>query len=259
MRFLKCFILAIVILFFNVHSEAAEVWKELKGNHFIIYYQNAPLDFIKTANESAEQYYEEITRNLGFTRYAGWVWEERAKIYVYDNNDAYVQSKQNLKWSSGEAFIQNKVIRTFPQAVGFFDSTLPHEMGHLIFREFVGQKAQVPLWFEEGVAMYQEKAKRYGANDAVRQAIKAEQFLSIKELNQIKLNNNTDQNKVNLFYAESASIVYYMITELGEFRFEQFCRELQKERPFEYTLSSVYVRFRDLDQLNKAWLDYLQK
>ena len=42
------------------HSE--EGWQERKGNHFIVYYKNAPPDFVKSVEEMAEYYYGEITR-----------------------------------------------------------------------------------------------------------------------------------------------------------------------------------------------------
>jgi len=70
-------------------------------------------------------------------------------LNIYDNADDYVQAGKMASWSHGVASPKNKVIRTFPAAHGFFDSTLPHELGHIIFREFVGFKAQVPIWFEE--------------------------------------------------------------------------------------------------------------
>jgi hypothetical protein len=261
MKRLKILFLAVAyICGFVVYLQAedSKEWIEYKQrSHFIIYYKNAPLDFIESVAEMAEKYYEEIARDLGYTRYVGWTWEDRAKIYIYDSTDDYVSSSHQASWSHGSASPQSKVIRTFPSAHGFFDSTLPHELGHIIFREFVGLKAQVPLWFEEGVAMYQEKAKRWGANDLVKQALKDGRFISLKELSIHYPMGKMSAEDVELFYAESASVVYYLIQELGEHRFVQFCRELQEGRPFEWSLESSYVRFNNLEDLNKAWLSYL--
>jgi hypothetical protein len=254
-------ILAVPILILSLSSKifAAEKWKEYKGEHFIIYYKNAPQDFIKSVERMSESYYDEITDNLGLTRYRGWTWNNRALIYIYDNSDDYVSTAKQLNWSHGAASPRDKVIRTFPTAHGFFDSTLPHELGHIIFREFIGFKAQVPLWFEEGVAMYQEKARRWGSNEDVRFTLKNKSFLSLSELNLISLNSNSSQQLVQQFYAESASIVYYMIQELGEQRFVFFCKKLEDGTPFESALHSIYIRFNDLKDLNKSWVNYLTK
>ena len=65
-------VILLFILYFAMNStcvaHAEDEWKERKGNHFILYYKNAPPDFVKSVEEMAEYYYEEITRNMGFTR-----------------------------------------------------------------------------------------------------------------------------------------------------------------------------------------------
>ena len=239
-------------------SANAREWKEYKRHHFIIYYKKAPFDFVKTVEETAEDYYVEITDNLGFTRYKGWSWDDRAIIYIYDNMNDYVESGKQAGWSHGTASPRNKTIRTFPSAHGFFDSTLPHELGHIIFREFIGFKARIPAWFEEGVAMYQEKAKRWGSHEKVRKAMEQGTFKPLSELSTIRLRNSTNRDTVNLFYAESASVVNFMINELGEQRFVRLCRKLKEGNPFDWTIDSIYSRFKGVDDLNKAWVKYLK-
>jgi len=238
-------------------SEAAGEWKEYKRQHFIIYYKDAPFEFVETVEKTSKQYYIEITENLGFTRYKGWHWDERAKIYIYNNSQDYVQTGKRAGWSHGVASPRDKVIRTFPSAHGFFDSTLPHELGHIIFREFIGFKARIPSWFEEGVAMNQEKAKRWGAHDTVRKAIQEGTFKSLNELSITHLSNRTSKELVNLFYAESASAVNFLINEYGKQRFVRLCRKLKEGGPFEWALDSIYVRFKKIEDLNDAWVKYL--
>ncbi|MDP2654030.1 MAG: peptidase MA family metallohydrolase [Candidatus Omnitrophota bacterium] len=234
-------------------------WQEYRCTHFLIYYKNVPMDFVKEVEEAAEGYYSAITRNLGFTRYQGWAFEGRAKIFIYDDQDDYVESSRQAGWSSGMASAREKVIRTFPSAHGFFDSTLPHELGHIIFREFIGYRAMIPLWLEEGVAMHQEKAKRWGAHQMVLKAIEKGEFIPLKALTQISLTQDTDRATVDLFYTESASVVYYLITEFGIHRFVNFCRALKEGRTFEAAFVSAYSRFQNVDDLNKAWVDYLKR
>jgi hypothetical protein len=253
----KIFKISLIMLLLIVGTGYAQEWEESKQRHFIIYYKEAPEDFIKSVGEMAEQYYEEITRNLGFRRFKTWTWDSRAKIYIYNDAEDYLQSSKQARWSHGVASPKDKVIRTYPSDHGFFDSTLPHELGHIIFREFVGFEARIPIWFEEGVAMYQEKAKRWGAYRTVKKAIADGKFMSLDEMTHMRLSGKIHNEIVNLFYAESASIVYYMINELGQHRFVRFCRKLQEGGPFEWALESVYVRFKNIDKLNEAWLAYL--
>ena len=256
MRF-RILILLIAALFVCTSKTHAEEWKQYKRLHFIVYYKNAPYDFVKTVEDVAKDYYLEITENLGFTRYKAWTWNERARIYIYDNSEDYVRSGKQAGWSHGTASPQDRTIRTFPAAHGFFDSTLPHELGHIIFREFIGFKAQIPSWFEEGVAMYQEKAKRWGAHDTVREAMKNGTFKTLTELTKVRLNSHMSMDSVNLFYAEAASVVNFMIRELGEQRFVYLCRKLREGKEFESALGSVYARCKNIEQLNKEWVKFL--
>jgi len=252
-------VILMLLLTYPSLAESKEKWHEYKRNHFIIYYIDAPRGFVETVEDMAETYYDDITKNLGFTRYKGWTWDQRAKIYIYDDQEHYKKSLKMYRWSHGVASPKDKVIRTFPTAHGFFDSTLPHELGHIIFREFVGFKAHIPLWFEEGIAMYQEKAQRWGAHQTVRDAIEDETFIPLGRLSTTRLTNKTDPKKINLFYAESASVVNYLITEMGQYRFVRFCRALKKGKPFDWALDSIYVRFKNVEDLNRNWVKYLKR
>ena len=123
----------------------------------------------------------------------------------------------------------------------------------------MGEATPIPLWLEEGVAMYQEKAKRWGANKTVQEALRHGEFVPLKEIGFTTFAGDSDKKLVELFYAEAASIVYYMITEFGEYRFTNFCRELKSGKLFDEALHQAYIRFNDLEDLNKAWIQYLSK
>ena len=196
--------------------------------------------------------------DLGISRYQGWSWDKRASIYIYRDEDDYVQNGGQAGWSHGSTLVRDKVIKTYPSEQGFFDSMLPHELGHIIFHEFVGFIADIPLWFDEGVAMYQEKARRLGADRDVRAAIEKGQFIPLTQLTDMRLYNNTDNDTVQLFYAEAASAVHFLITEFDDQHFYKFLRELKENTPFEEALRKTYMRVKSLEDLNKMWLDHLQ-
>ena len=258
MRYIRILFISGLMVCATSYSHAQD-WREHKSRHFIIYYNRAPIDFIKTVEEHAERYYQEISRDLGFTRYRKWSADKRAQIYIYDTPEDFLASGRIAHWSAATAQTRTKVIRSYPTAHGFFDSTLPHELGHIIFREFIGHNTRVPLWFEEGVAMYQEKAKRWGVNEDVRFALQEGSFMSIKELSSFYPHRQRSRKKIDLFYAEAASIVYYLIQEHGMSRFVRLCRKLQDGIAFEAALKKVYVRFKNLDSLNKAWVSYIKR
>jgi len=238
---------------------ADENWTEYRSRHFRIYYRSAPRNFVKNIEDMAERYYDEITRNMGFFREHNWTFDDRAQIYIYDSQQEYVNSAQIAGWSHGSADPKDKIIRTFPAAHGFFDSTLPHELGHIIFREFVGQSKAIPLWFEEGVAMYQEKARRWGVDAIVKEAIEDGSFIPLEQLSRVRLYKHTEQKFVELFYAESASVVNFLIDLEGEQKFFKFLRKMNQGSEFIVAFKSTYRRFDNIDDLDRVWMQSLKR
>jgi Peptidase MA superfamily len=256
------FILCAGLLLFPYTSFAddnPDTWQLMKGQDFNIYYRaTVPDDFVQTTMDTAEEELKRVTDNLGITDNPSWGGGRQIKVYIYGDRDDFVKNGGQAGWSHGAAFAKAKTIKLYPDASGFFDTLLPHELGHIIFRDDIGFTADIPLWFEEGVAIYQEKAKRWGANDAVKEAIENGQFIPLTQLSGVRLYKNTKGQVVDLFYSESASVVYYLITELGEQEFYMLCNELRNNTPFEEALHKVYLRFKTTDDLNQAWTGYLQ-
>ena len=245
----------------SAHAFAArsqEKWQQTKGQNFIIYSREVPQDFVDTVMASAEEEFRNVTSGLGITRYQSWAWDKRAVIYIYRDNEDYVESGGQAGWSHGAALVQEKVIKTYPSANGFFDSMLPHELGHIILHEFTGPYADIPLWFDEGTAMYQEKARRLGSDSEVRAAIEKGAFIPLTQLKDVRIYNGTDEDTVHLFYAEAASAVHFLITEFGDQHFYKLCRALKDHMRFEDALSETYVHIKGLEDLNKQWLKHLQ-
>ncbi len=237
----------------------AKDWQTMKNKHFIAYYRNeVPESFVDTVLDSAEDDYRSVVETLGISYYQSWSFEKPVSIYIYRDEEDYVKKGGQAGWSHGTALIATKTINTYPSDQGFFDSLLPHELGHIVLHEFIGTEARVPLWMEEGVAMFQEKAKRIGANKIVRDALANGQFIALTQLTDMRLYSNSDRQTVELFYAESASIVNFMITELGKGRFFRLCEQIKESKPFLDALSDVYPNIQTLDALNKKWVNYLK-
>src|SRR4030042_4577876 len=135
----KIFLACMIIALYALPLEAQiNNWNISKSTHFIIYYKEAPQRFIDQLIDKAEGYYNDIADNLGFRRYNFWLWDNRAKIYIYDDAETYQAATKQPAWSYGCANVQDKVISTFINSKVFFDTILPHETGHIIFREFIG-------------------------------------------------------------------------------------------------------------------------
>lgn len=251
-------ILFFCVIFISQKALAQEQWNTSKSTHFIVYYKNAPSDFIDDLISKSEELYDRIAENLGFTRFNFWLWDKRAKIYIYDDAVSYQKATSQPAWSAGAAIPSLKVIHTFPYAKGFFDTVLPHEMGHIIFREFVGfDNPAVPLWLDEGVASFQEKQRYYSANSIVKNAITQGKFTSLENLGSVNPGNLLDQSAAQIYYAEAISIVDFLFKEYGRENFVVFCQYLRDKKNLERSMSLIYP-FSNIKELGEAWQKYLK-
>lgn len=248
--------LAAIISFFASTATAAD-WNQAKSEHCVVFFKKAPQRFVEAVLAKVEENYRKTTETLGFTRYKGWIWKDRVKIYIYDDAQDFRKSS-GLGWAAGSVVTKLRLISTYPSAHGFFDSVLPHEMGHIIFRDFIGADTIVPLWLEEGAAMYQEESGRFGADSEVRDLLAAGKFIGIDELSRMAVNGRTDNNRVDIFYAEAASLVGFLIREGEVYRFTRLCRELKEGARFEWALKKSYVKYQTVASLEAAWKEYLR-
>jgi len=232
---------------------------EEKSTHFIIYYdKGVSKDFVRTVVDYAERYYNELTQKLGIVRFDYWTWDERAKIYLYPDQETYMKEMGQPSWSGGAAAYEKKAIWTFPREAGFFDSLLPHEIGHIILREAIGSR-KVPLWFEEGIASYLEQAKRYGAEKIVLDAMRNKTFIPLANLSAIDGSNLIGAGDANLFYAASVSLVSYLMGKFGVERFSYLLRKIKEGMAFDDALAYAFYDIRSESDLGRFWEESLKK
>ncbi len=248
----------LILLWCGPCFAAVKEWQEYKTDNFKIFAHHVDEGFVNTVMTEAEDALRDVLNNFGIHKYQMWSGEKAVSIYIYANEDDYVKNGGQAGWSHGAALIQFRSIRTYPSANGFFDSILPHELGHIVLHEYIGIDTPVPLWFDEGTAMYQEKAKQLGCHKTTVLAMENGKFIPLTELTDMRLYSGTDIPTVSLFYAESASIVNFMITQLGDFHFRKLCRELKESRGFETALSNAFPRVKSVVDLNKQWVRFLK-
>ncbi|MFH1458315.1 MAG: peptidase MA family metallohydrolase [Candidatus Omnitrophota bacterium] len=249
----------IIFVFLPFAFADTQGWNVVKSTHFVVYYQNAPEDFINRVTQEAEDYYNRIAEALGFIRFNFWLWDNRANITIYDNKSEYQKATQQPAWSYGSALIgrKEKTILGFVFEEGFFESVLPHEMGHIIFKEFVGfVNPAVPHWLHEGVASYQERSRVASASRVLRGAINENKFMNLEKLFDFDPFAEVDAQTVGIFYAEAVSLVDFLIKEFGRDRFVLFCQYLRDRKDFRRALASAYS-FSNIQELDGAWQKYL--
>lgn len=256
-------------------------WQESKSDHFIVYYtQDAK--FAKDVLDKAEIDYKNIATDLGYPRYSEfWTWDKRVKIYIYPDHKSFIKATDQPEWSHGMAEYNTKRIVSFSWSQDFLESLLPHEMAHLIFRDFVGFKGEVPLWLDEGVAQWAEEDKRADMKRSIRQLYDDDTLLSLKDMMkhspmEVRGQPRTfilttmtkkgekaplilgSDNFVNIYYLQSFSLVGFLIDKYGSGSFADFCRQLRDGKSLEEAMQFAYpARLRNLNDLETEWRRYI--
>ncbi|MEK7850187.1 MAG: peptidase MA family metallohydrolase [Candidatus Omnitrophota bacterium] len=239
----------------------AQEWQELRGDHFIIYYENDSDGFVKEVLRQAERDYSQIASDLGYARYANfWQWENRVKIFIYPDQDSFLKATLQPSWSVGTANYTTKQISGFSGCTQFKTDTLAHEIAHLVFRDFVGFVGEVPLWLDEGVAQSQEKSKRELINYYARALYEKNQLLSLKSLTEMDVRRVAEGAQAQDFYVQAASLVSFLIERYGADNFTHFCRQLRDGKSLDEALRFAYAgRIGSSSELERKWLKYVSE
>ena len=234
-------------------------WNEKKGHHFIVYSQKDS-SFAERILEKADDIYQDEIRYFGsLPEQNFWSWDNRCKIYLYESQDAYLTATKQPDWSSGFADIHERAIVSYENAPDFLDMVLPHEMAHLIFREFVEtNNRQVPRWLDEGFAISQERRARLYLDEAIKRAVSSGHSIPISEFNRLSAMHSTPTDQAKLFYAQAQSLTRFLIERRDNSYFLNFCRSLRDGTNFEEALRKGYKEeFSSTETLEKKWKKFV--
>lgn len=248
---------SILYSLFSFTVTHAQEWHEMKGEHFFVYYQQDK-KFANDVLRQSESYYRSIASELGYQRYSGfWTWENRVKIYIYPDKESFLKVTGQNPWSEGMADYTNKSVISYAWNQDFLEALLPHEITHLIFRDYVGIDSEIPLWLDEGVAQWMEPQKRELLQAAMAKIIVDGKILPLDGLMRLDVRQVSDSDLVHTFYVEAASLVGFLIKEYGSSDFINFCRQLRDKKNVREALTFAYpTTVRTLEQLEEKWLAY---
>lgn len=235
-------------------------WEETRSRHFLVRHHGAVAFAAKIAAE-AERHYEAIARDLGYTRFGGyWLWSERVTIVLHPTPAAFAAATGAPEWARGKADYRARRIHAIAGDEGLSEAVLPHELAHLVFREFVGFEGDVPLWLDEGVAQRQEGGGVALARSRTRAWMSQGGLISLAELTRLRREDVGTRIPAHAFYVQAASVVGSLVDVHGSERFTKFCRQLRDGRSLEDALRFTYPEaVRTIRDLERGWKTYLEE
>ncbi len=242
----------------GAHQASAEpAWSVLKSEHFVVHYMEGGSAFAGDVLQKAEDYYDEILRELGFPRRANfWLWENRCRIYLYLTKESFRKATSQPEWSAGIAVPSERALVSYDRANDFLNSILRHEMAHLIFHDFLGiRNNHVPLWLDEGIAMTMEEKKRSEFDLIVQKMVREKSWIPVEAIEKMRSLKGTSTPEAAFFYAQSQSLVRFIKETRDSHTFLQFCRDLRDGNRLQDALRKNYPRdFETLEHLEKKWV-----
>ncbi len=224
-------------------------WQRLtQGGVTLYWYGTAPAQALL---QVATQGLERVSSQIGIT------YKHPQKIFLY-------QSKADMEPAlpqRSETYSQETVtlgIRLSPQVLlvllGQEDvaTTIAHELTHQVVHQAIeGSYSGIPAWLDEGLAMYAEGELPPSYQAALDRGIRGNNLISVRSLSSPA----GDPGQVNLFYAESFSVVKYLVESSGRGKIVELLGVFKEGSGYDSALKRVYGF--DMDELDHRWREYM--
>lgn len=221
-------------------------WKTVTSGKISILWYEGSQAFAQEILDSAVQAEQRLARETGAAL------KEDVRIYIYGNTtDLRGSMIFPQEWTGGVAFTRfGKIaIGISPLNLTWGKRAIAHELTHLINQQMtLNPYNELPVWLEEGLAMYNEGPMQPEFESALKRGIDGRKLFSLQTLSS-PFSSYADQSFLS--YAESRSVVDYLIRTYGRDKMFQLLETFRQGSTYDGALTKVYGL--NTDTLNAAW------
>ena len=215
------------------------------GGLTLLWYQGSD-SFAQELMNTCEEGLTRLTEDIG-------TYPERPiKIYIYasttDLQEAMIFPQE---WTGGVAFTKFGTIAIGipPTRLDWGKRALVHELTHLVVHQATfSPYGQLPLWLDEGLAMYNEGELEPQYRTPLEEAVQEDELISVRSLCSPF---SAEREKALLSYAQSYSLVEYLLHNYGQYRMLDLLTLLKEGATYDEALTEVYGF--DIDGLDANW------
>lgn len=166
---------------------------------------------------------------------------------------------QSAEWIGGFAQPELRLVVTGvapgPGAEGELRRVLSHEVVHLMVAQVTRNPYNSPpSWLDEGLATYYQEVDDPRFGSILERAVREGRLIPVRALNS---SFPVDPEQALLSYAESRSIVQFIVEQMGEERMAALLRVFQEGVSYDEAVQrALGMTIEELDQAWKAWLGY---
>ena len=226
-------------------------WQSITENKTTIYWYKGDLSFAREIMSATQQ---ALTRLSDST---GAYLKKPVKIYVYASRDLLGAMIFPQEWTGGVAFTEHStiIIGIDSGNLDWGKRAITHELTHLVVHQMTfNPYGDLPTWLDEGLAVYNEGELEATYVSAIKMALDGNSLISARSLSS-PFSANT--NEAVLSYAESYSLVEYLVTTYGQSKMLELLTTFSQGSTYDNALNKAYGF--DVDGLNTLWRDYVIK
>ncbi len=225
----------------NIHN-----WQTISSGELRLHWYNNDKAF---AQKMLDAGVEGLNRNA---KQAGLKTDSAIDIYVYPNyNDLRDAILYESSWVGGEAFPEENIVimGTSGSDSNWDQNTVIHELTHVLVGHLTFScLSYVPQWLNEGLAVYSEGPLDSQFQEPLNQSIHDDKLLTIRSISGAF---SEVSSKVDLSYAESFSIVNFLISTYGQDKMTALLISLRDGATTDEALSQTYGF--NIDGLETQW------
>jgi hypothetical protein len=190
-------------------------WQTLNSDRLTLYWYRGDRAFGDALFDQANKTIDQIEAEAGVKVTVP------VKIFIYgsfsDLRDAIAVGAQ--EWTGGQAFTEQGVvvIGVSPSDLTYGLAATPHELTHLVIHQATDNPyGDIPRWLDEGLAVYMSgelDAGWRGYRAQVANSAKTDKLMTLQTLSS---SFPADSEKAGLAYAQSGSVVEFIIQNYGE-------------------------------------------
>ena len=173
-------------------------------------------------------------------------------IYIYPNSEALKGSMiYPNEWTGGVAFTQYSIIAIgiSPGNLTWGQGAMTHELTHNVINQVTyNPYSDLPVWLNEGLAMHSEGPLSSQFTVPLSAAVASGKLFSVRSLCSPF---SAYPDKAVLSYAESASLVEFLISQYGAEKMLKLLNTFKQGSTYDEAFQSVYGL--DIESLNVKW------
>jgi len=194
--------------------------------------------------------YDEIVADVGVPPQPG------IEIYLAASHEDFLKRQPHgdraPEWAAGLAYPErNLMILKAPRAALFGKinpyRTFRHELAHLTLHQAM-EGAPIPRWLDEGLAMYEAKEWTFRTTAVISAVTLKKNFIPLATLNRAF---PLDFHEAEVAYAESFSMVAWLMNRFGRKDFQTFIFNLKERRTLSQSSQAAFAM--TFYELEKRW------